>query len=95
MLLAGIGHVTAAPDSTKNFLVVDGKTSAADIEAAFEDFTTRKDIGILLINQHVSGHGRGRRRGALLIRWVVGRGEDKIQVGSVHGGIPGGAGDSE
>lgn len=93
MLLAGIGHVTAAPDSTKNFLVVDGKTSAADIEAAFEDFTTRKDIGILLINQHVSEHGR--KRGALLMWWVAGRGEDKIQVGSVHGGVPGSVGDSE
>ncbi|OBT49828.1 V-type proton ATPase subunit F [Pseudogymnoascus sp. 24MN13] len=53
LLLAGVGHVTPAPDSQKNFLVVDAKTETADIEAAFQRFTTeRKDIGILLINQH-------------------------------------------
>ena len=47
-------HVTNPPDSQKNFLVVDGKTDTASIEAAFERFTTeRKDIGIVLINQHV------------------------------------------
>jgi len=34
--------------------VVDAKTETADLEAAFERFTTRKDIGILLINQHVA-----------------------------------------
>jgi V-type H+-transporting ATPase subunit F len=33
---------------------VDSKTDNAAIEEAFERFTTeRKDIGILLINQHV------------------------------------------
>lgn len=48
-------HVTAPPDNQKNFLVVDAKTDNAAIEAAFERFTTeRKDIGIVLINQHVS-----------------------------------------
>ncbi len=48
-------HVTPAPDSQKNFLVVDGKTENSAIEAAFDRFTTeRKDIGIVLINQHVS-----------------------------------------
>lgn len=47
-------HVTAPPDSQKNFLVVDSKTDNATIEEAFDRFTTeRKDIGILLINQHV------------------------------------------
>jgi vacuolar-type H+-ATPase subunit F/Vma7 len=47
-------HVTAPPDSQKNFLVVDSKTDNAAIEAAFDRFTSeRKDIGILLINQHV------------------------------------------
>jgi len=54
MLLAGIGHVTPAPNSSKNFLVVDAKTEVSEIEKAFEEFTTRKDVGILLINQHVS-----------------------------------------
>lgn len=48
-------HVTQPPDSQKNFLVVDNKTENATIEATFERFTTeRKDIGIVLINQHVS-----------------------------------------
>ena len=47
-------HVTAPPDNQKNFLVVDAKTDNAAIEAAFDRFTTeRKDIGIVLINQHV------------------------------------------
>lgn len=48
-------HVTAPPDAQKNFLVVDSKTDNAAIEEAFDRFTTeRKDIGILLINQHVN-----------------------------------------
>jgi vacuolar-type H+-ATPase subunit F/Vma7 len=43
-----------ANGSTKNFLIVDSKTSLADIENAFEEFTAvRRDIGIVLINQHV------------------------------------------
>ncbi|KAH6673730.1 V-type proton ATPase subunit F [Tricladium varicosporioides] len=61
LLLAGIGHVTQPPDSQKNFLVVDAKTSNQDIEEAFERFTTeRKDIGILLINQHIAERIRHR-----------------------------------
>ncbi|KAI1196076.1 ATPase, V1 complex, subunit F [Nemania serpens] len=61
LLLAGIGHVTSPPDSQKNFLVVDNKTETAAIEAAFESFTTqRKDIGIVLINQHVADKIRHR-----------------------------------
>ncbi|KAI0866545.1 ATPase, V1 complex, subunit F [Xylaria cubensis] len=61
LLLAGIGHVTNPPDSQKNFLVVDNKTETATIEAAFESFTTqRKDIGIVLINQHVADKIRYR-----------------------------------
>jgi len=54
LLLAGIGHVTAPPSSTKNFLIVDAKTEVAEIERAFDEFTTRKDVGILLINQHIA-----------------------------------------
>jgi len=55
LLLAGIGHVTAGADAEKNFLIVDGKTETAAIETAFDRFTEeRKDIGIVLINQHVS-----------------------------------------
>ncbi|KAI1352300.1 ATP synthase (F/14-kDa) subunit-domain-containing protein [Xylaria sp. FL0043] len=61
LLLAGIGHVTNPPDSQKNFLVVDSKTETSAIEAAFESFTTqRKDIGIVLINQHVADKIRHR-----------------------------------
>lgn len=61
LLLAGIGHVTPAPESQKNFLVVDNKTDNAAIEAAFESFTTeRKDIGIVLINQHIADRIRYR-----------------------------------
>lgn len=54
LLLAGIGHVTPPPDNQKNFLIVDSKTETSVIEAAFDRFTKeRKDIGIVLINQHV------------------------------------------
>ncbi|KAJ4300507.1 H(+)-transporting V1 sector ATPase subunit F [Collariella sp. IMI 366227] len=61
LLLAGIGHVTAPPDNQKNFLIVDAKTDNAAIEAAFERFTTeRKDIGIVLINQHIADRIRYR-----------------------------------
>jgi len=61
LLLAGIGHVTPAPDSQKNFLVVDNKTDNAAIEAAFDRFTEeRKDVGIVLINQHVADRIRHR-----------------------------------
>ncbi|OAL03628.1 vacuolar ATP synthase [Phaeosphaeriaceae sp. SRC1lsM3a] len=61
MLLAGVGHVTQPPDSQKNFLVVDAKTENAAIEAAFDKFTQeRKDIAILLINQHIAEKIRHR-----------------------------------
>jgi vacuolar-type H+-ATPase subunit F/Vma7 len=56
-LLAGIGHVTEPPDAQRNFLVVDHKTETSQIENAFTRFTKeRKDIGIILINQHVCFH---------------------------------------
>ncbi|KAI0935985.1 H(+)-transporting V1 sector ATPase subunit F, variant 2 [Taiwanofungus camphoratus] len=51
LLLAGIGHI--GQNHKRNFLIVDSKTQVANIEAAFEEFTERKDIAILLINQHV------------------------------------------
>ena len=54
LLLAGVGHVTEPPDSQRNFLVVDHKTEKSQIAEAFNSFTKeRKDIGIVLINQHV------------------------------------------
>ncbi|KAF3079151.1 H(+)-transporting V1 sector ATPase subunit F [Orbilia oligospora] len=54
LLLAGIGHVTTGANATRNFLVVDPKTEIEKIEKAFDEMTSRKDIGILLINQHVA-----------------------------------------
>ncbi|KAJ9316989.1 hypothetical protein DTO271D3_2728 [Paecilomyces variotii] len=55
LLLAGVGHVTDPPDSQRNFLVVDSKTETSTIEKAFQNFTQdRKDIGVLLINQHIA-----------------------------------------
>ena len=53
MLLAGIGNVSEE-DQKPNFTVVDAKTSDEKISQAFQDYTTRKDIAILLINQHVA-----------------------------------------
>ena len=42
-------------DGSKNFAIVDTKTSPSDIESHFERFTQdRKDIAILLINQHIA-----------------------------------------
>ncbi|GAB7326525.1 hypothetical protein MBLNU13_g10512t1 [Cladosporium sp. NU13] len=61
ILLAGVGHVTEAPDSQKNYLVVDAKTEQAAIEEAFDQFTKqRKDIAIVLINQHIAERIRPR-----------------------------------
>ncbi|MDI1488788.1 MAG: H(+)-transporting V1 sector ATPase subunit F [Ramalina farinacea] len=61
LLLAGIGHVTQPPDAQKNFLVVDNKTEDSTIEQAFDNFTSkRKDIAIVLINQHIAERIRGR-----------------------------------
>ncbi|KAG1885608.1 ATPase, V1 complex, subunit F [Suillus subluteus] len=52
LLLAGIGHINE--HQRKNFLVVDSKTQISAIEAAFQEFTQRKDIAIILINQHIA-----------------------------------------
>ncbi|ORY95690.1 vacuolar ATP synthase [Syncephalastrum racemosum] len=52
LLLAGIGHVNQ--QQKRNFLVVDAKTPLATIEETFQEFTRRKDIAIILINQHVA-----------------------------------------
>ncbi|KAG9570449.1 vacuolar ATP synthase, partial [Aureobasidium melanogenum] len=61
VLLAGVGHVTDPPDSQKNYLVVDHKTETHAIEQAFDSFTQeRKDIAILLINQHIADKIRSR-----------------------------------
>ncbi|KXT08626.1 hypothetical protein AC579_5972 [Pseudocercospora musae] len=61
ILLAGVGHVTEPPDSQKNYLVVDCKTEDSTIESAFKAFTKeRKDIAILLINQHIADRIRAQ-----------------------------------
>lgn len=52
LLLAGIGHINE--HQRKNFLVVDSKTQISAIEAAFQEFTQRKDTAIVLINQHIA-----------------------------------------
>lgn len=52
LLLAGIGHIDE--HQKKNFLIVDSKTQISTIEAAFQEFTERKDVAILLINQHIA-----------------------------------------
>ena len=53
MLLAGVGHKNAAG---QNYLVVNDKTTRAQIEEAFTQFTKKRpDIAIVLINQHVAG----------------------------------------
>ncbi|KAI9351451.1 ATPase, V1 complex, subunit F [Obelidium mucronatum] len=57
LLLAGIGHVDSKQKA--NFLVVDAKTTLPTLEETFIEFTKRKDIGIILINQHVAEDIRG------------------------------------
>ncbi|KAF9229590.1 vacuolar ATP synthase [Gyrodon lividus] len=52
LLLAGIGHIDE--HQKKNFLIVDSKTQISTIEASFQEFTERKDVAILLINQHIA-----------------------------------------
>ncbi|GLB36446.1 putative subunit of the peripheral V1 complex of vacuolar ATPase essential for assembly or catalytic function [Lyophyllum shimeji] len=52
LLLAGIGHINE--QQKKNFLVVDSKTQVSAIESAFQEFTSRPDVAVLLINQHIA-----------------------------------------
>ncbi|KAG2386580.1 hypothetical protein C9374_002324 [Naegleria lovaniensis] len=51
-LLAGIGDNDAK--HAENFLVVTPSTPQTQIEEAFKKLTSREDIAILLINQHVA-----------------------------------------
>eukprot|EP01035_Chromulina_nebulosa_P036547 gene36547-49244_t len=50
-LLAGVGHRNA---EGQNFLVVKPDTDKAVVENFFKTMTSRNDIGIILINQHVA-----------------------------------------
>lgn len=59
LLLAGIGHIDTKQQA--NYLVVDNskcainpETTIVKIEETFEAFSLRKDIAIILINQHVA-----------------------------------------
>merc|ERR1712161_11247 len=54
-LLAGVGHRTS--DYT-NFLIVKSDTKLGQVEDAFNNFSQRDDIGIILINQHVANDMR-------------------------------------
>lgn len=54
MLLAGIGE-TIKETGERNFMVVTNETEENEITDAFTKFTEkRKDIAILLINQHIA-----------------------------------------
>ena len=49
MVLGGIGSQDA--NGRKNFFVVDSKTRAQEIQEVFTDYTSRKDVAIVLISQ--------------------------------------------
>lgn len=50
-LLAGVGHRTA---TGSNFLIVKQDTKLQQVEEAFQTFSRRDDVGIILINQHIA-----------------------------------------
>jgi V-type H+-transporting ATPase subunit F len=52
MLLAGVGNVDAR--RTSNFLVVDSKTTPAQIEETFQRFVHRSDVAVIIINQYIA-----------------------------------------
>ncbi|KAI9677742.1 MAG: H(+)-transporting V1 sector ATPase subunit F [Trizodia sp. TS-e1964] len=61
LLLAGIGHVTGPPAPSKTFFPVKAETETLAIEEAFDNFVRhRKDIAIVLINQHIADRIRHR-----------------------------------
>ena len=49
--MAGVGHRTA---DGSNFLIVKQDTKLQQIEEAFQSLSTRDDVGIILINQHIA-----------------------------------------
>eukprot|EP01135_Chromosphaera_perkinsii_P006807 Nk52_evm8s598 gene=Nk52_evmTU8s598 len=51
-LLAGIGNVDAKRRS--NFFIVDKDSQTSAIEDTFKSFTSRNDISVVLINQHIA-----------------------------------------
>eukprot|EP00923_Selenidium_pygospionis_P013751 GHVN01023732.1.p1 GENE.GHVN01023732.1~~GHVN01023732.1.p1 ORF type:complete len:128 (-),score=21.34 GHVN01023732.1:271-654(-) len=51
-LMAGVGQ--RDEHGRTNYLIIDGKTRRVDIENAWKEFIERKDVGVILINQHVA-----------------------------------------
>ncbi|KAF8362995.1 vha-9 [Pristionchus pacificus] len=51
-LLGGVGELNKA--RKPNYLIVDKNTTVTEIEEAFKTFTSREDIAIILINQHIA-----------------------------------------
>ncbi|KAI3792925.1 hypothetical protein L2E82_06818 [Cichorium intybus] len=51
-LLAGVGNVDLRRKT--NYLIVDSKTTAKQIEDSFKEFTSREDVAIVLISQYVA-----------------------------------------
>ena len=49
--MAGVGHRTS---QGSNFLIVKQDTPLQQVEEAFQSFSTRDDVGIILINQHIA-----------------------------------------
>ena len=62
------------------------ETQVSVIEAAFEEFTERKDVAILLVNQHVSFHSP--RSFSLSLIWSTDCGEDSTNGREVQPSIP-------
>lgn len=52
MLLTGMGERNKNGET--NYLIVDKETSVTEIENTFIRFTQSANIGVILINQHVS-----------------------------------------
>ncbi len=50
-LLAGIGERT---EQSKNFFVVSSSTEKIEIEEIFRSLIARKEVGIILISQHIA-----------------------------------------
>ena len=59
-LLAGTGQVDAAGTEReqRNFFIVDDRTPQSELERAFARLTSRTDVSILLITQHVASEVR-------------------------------------
>ncbi|KAI1711636.1 ATP synthase (F/14-kDa) subunit domain-containing protein [Ditylenchus destructor] len=51
-MLGGIGQLNKA--RKPNYFIVDKNTSVTEIEETFQNFVSREDIAIILINQHIA-----------------------------------------